>query len=399
MPENEYDVVVVGAGPAGSTAARLAAENGTEVLMIDKRRELGVPVQCGEALTEEVLEELDIEVNPRWAVNRIDSTRLVSPSGKPVEIEQKTSASKMGYILDRKVFDRDLAVKAVREGSDIMTSTFVDGLIKDDGEIEGVTYRSREGRGEVHSNLVIAADGVMSRVARWAGFDTNLSPDDVESGSQFKLVGADIESKSTMEFYFGEKTAPGGYAWVFPRGEDIANVGVGVLPSRSEKPSIEYLKDFVGGRPEFSDARVFEINVGGVPVSGPLDETVGDDIILIGDAARQVNSLTGGGIDWSMRAGEIAGKVAAKAVSNGDTSKDALEEYEDKWRERMGEKLDMYNVGKEILIDLSDDELDDLADTLQDVDFEEISLTKMLQVVMENHPQLMTKLEGLSDSL
>lgn len=397
MPKDEYDVVVVGAGPAGSTAARLAAENGAEVLMVDKRRELGVPVQCGEALSEEVLDELGIEVDSRWAINRINSTKLFSPSGKVVEIEQKTSASKIGYILDRKIFDRDLAVRAVREGSDILTGTFVDGLIKEDGEIEGVTYRSREGRGEARSDLVIAADGVMSRVARWAGFETNLGPEDVESGSQFKLVGVDIESQSTMEFYFGSDTAPGGYAWVFPRGEDIANVGIGVLPSRAEKPSIEYLRDFVGSRPEFEDARVFEINVGGVPVSGPLDETMGDKIMLVGDAARQVNSLTGGGLDWSMRAGEIAGEVAARAVSNGDTSKVALEEYEDRWRERMGEKLDLYYKGKEVLLDLSDDELDDLADTLQDVDFEEISLTKMLQAIMKNHPKLLMKLGGMFD--
>lgn len=397
MIDNDYDIVVVGAGPAGSTAARRAAENGSSVLMVDKRRELGVPVQCGEALSGEVLDELGLEVNPRWTANEIDATKLVSPSGKVVEIEQQTSVSKVGYILDRKVFDRDLAVRAVREGADILTSTFVDGLIEEDGRIKGVSFDSQEADGEVRADLIIAADGVMSRVGRWAGFDTNLGPEDLESGSQFKLVNVEIESKSSMEFHFGSDIAPGGYAWIFPRGDDVANVGIGVLPSRSEKPSIDYLRGFVDSKPELSDGRIYEINVGGVPVSGPLDETVKDDIMLVGDAARQVNSLTGGGIDWSMRAGDIAGEVAARAISEGDTSKESLEEYEERWRERMGEKLEYYYQSKEILLDLSDDELDDLADTLNEVDFEEISLTKMIEVIAKDHPELLTKIEEMFD--
>lgn len=391
MPKNNYDIVIVGAGPAGSTAAKSAADNGADVLMVDKRRELGVPVQCGEALSEHVLEELNIEPDPRWAINKINATRMVSPSGKGVEIRQK-SVGKIGYILDRKAFDRDLAVRAIRAGADIKVETFVNDLIIEDERIEGVKYESQGNQGKISADLVIAADGVMSRVARWAGFDTNLGPNDIESGAQFKMVNIDIDEKSMMEFYFGSEIAPGGYVWIFPRGEDIANVGMGVLPARAEKPSIEYLKDFVNSRPDLKDGRIIEINAGGVPVSGPMDKTVGDDLLIVGDAARQVNSLTGGGIDWSMRAGNIAGEVAAAAVSEGDTSEDRLEEYEERWREKMGKKLERYFQAKEVLLDLSDDELDDVADSLQDVDFKKISLTQMLKALMKNNPKLMFKL-------
>lgn len=386
--------MVVGAGPAGSTAAKSAAEDGADVLMIDKRRELGVPVQCGEALSKDVLDGLGIEPDPRWAINKIDGAELVSPSGKSVEIEQRP-VGKIGYILDRKVFDRDLAIRAVRAGADIRVSAYVDAPIKEDGKIAGVAYTSREGEGRIRADLVIAADGVVSRVARWAGFDTTLGPEDIESGSQFKLVDVEIESPSIMKFYFGRKMAPGGYGWVFPRGEDIANVGIGVLPARAEKPSIEYLKDFVKGRPGLRNGRIIEVNAGGVPVSGPLERTVGDNILIVGDAARQVNSMTGGGIDWSMRAGNIAGEVAARAVSEGDTSEESLEEYEERWRDEMGEKMERYYKGKEVLLDLSDDELDDAAEALQSVDFEEISLTDMLKVLMKANPKLMLKLRGL----
>lgn len=394
MPKDDYDIIVVGAGPAGASAARSAVENDADVLMIDKRRELGVPVQCGEALAEDVLKELNIDPDPRWAINEIDSAKLVSPSGRSVVIEQR-SVGKVGYILDRKVFDKHLAIRAVRSGADVQVGTFVNGLIKEDGRIQGATYNSQEGEGEVRGDLIIAADGVMSRVARWTGFDTGLGPEDIESGVQFKMANVDIESKSRMEFYFGSEVAPGGYAWIFPRGEDIANVGIGVLPARADKPSIEYLKDFVASKPELEDGRIVEINAGGVPVSRPIEKTVGDDILVVGDAARQVNSLTGGGIDWSMRAGNIAGEVAARAVSEGDTSEDNLEEYEERWRDRAGEKLERYYRGKETLLDFSDEELDDAAEALQDVDFEEISLTDMLKTLMKTNPKLMWKLKGL----
>lgn len=126
----------------------------------------------GEALSEEVLTDLGIDPDPRWAVNKIDSAELVSPSGKVVEITQG-SAAKIGYILDRKVFDQDLAIRAVKAGSDIKVDAFVDGLAGD-GEVEGVTFSSDDGKKKVGADIVIAADGIMSKVARWVGFDTEL---------------------------------------------------------------------------------------------------------------------------------------------------------------------------------------------------------------------------------
>ncbi len=393
MEKNNYDIIVVGCGPAGSMTAKAAAENGADVLVLDKRRELGVPVQCGEALGEDVLNELGIEPDSSWAVNKIDKSKLISPSGMSITLEQKNTP-KVGYILDRKVFDKYLATLAGQEGSEIRIWTYVDDVLKEDGEITGVSYRGRGEESEVFGDIIVAADGVMSRVSRWAGFGSALNLDNIESGVQFKMVNIDIEEKNQMEFYFGENKAPGGYVWVFPTGEDEANIGLGVLPSRAEKDAIKYLEKFVENKPELKSGQVVEINTGGVPVSGPLEKTYDDNFLIVGDAARQVNALTGGGIDWSMRAGNIAGEVAAKAVEEGDTSGENLKEYQDRWRERMGEELDGYYQGKEILLDLTDDELDEIAESLQDVEFDEISLTKLLISMMEVKPEIMEKLEG-----
>jgi digeranylgeranylglycerophospholipid reductase len=393
--KNEYDVIVVGAGPAGSTAAYSAAAAGASVLVIDRRRELGVPVQCGEALAEDVLKELRIEPDPRWAVCRTNAVKIVSPSGIEVRIAERSVTGKVGYILDRKVFDKFLAMRAAREGAEILVNTYVNGLITENGRPAGVRTTGAWGKGEFRGKVIIAADGVGSRIGRWVGIKTALKLEDIESGIQFQMVGVKPEDTSLMEFYFGSGIAPGGYAWFFPKGEDTANVGLGVLGSRADRRPVEYLREFVRKMPHISCGKIVEVNAGGVPVSGPLKQTVKENVMLVGDAARQVNPLTGGGIDSAMRAGTIAGEVAAKAVDEGDTSEKRLMEYEKRWREAIGKRLEKYLKGKEVLLKLTDEELDQLARTLSSVRFDRISLTDMLRVIAGAHPKLLWKLKGL----
>ena len=393
--DEKYDIVVVGAGPAGSMAARAAARSGAKILLLDKRRELGVPVQCGEALSEDPLKDLGIKSDPRWIAGKTNVVKLVSPSGTVVRIAEKKIVGKVGYTLDRKIFDKHLAMLAAKEGADVKVGTLVDGLLMENGEIKGIRARGIDGRMEVRTKVVIAADGVGSRIARWAGMNTALKLVDIESGAQFQMVGIDFESSSTMEFYFGSKIAPGGYAWVFPKGEEMANVGLGVLGSRAERPAIEYLQDFVDKMPSLRKGRIIEINAGGVPVGGPIKKTVKDNLLVVGDAARQVNALTGGGTDSAMRAGDIAGEVAAKAVAEGDVSEKRLNEYERRWREQMGKRLERYLKAKNVLIGLSDEDLDELAKALSEVKFDRISLTDMLKTLLRAHPKLLWKLRGL----
>ena len=394
--KEKYDVIVVGAGPAGSMAARAAARAGAEVLLLDKRRELGVPVQCGEALAEEPLLELGIKPNPRWIAGEVNAVKLISPSGLEVSIaEKKVVHGKVGFILDRKVFDKHLAMLAAKEGSDVRVGTLVDGLLMDGKKIAGVKASSFDGRMEVRAEVVIAADRVVSRVARWAGVNTALKLVDIESCAQFQMVGIDIKSPGIMEYYFGSRITPGGYAWIFPKGREMANVGIGILASRMQRPAIDYLKDFVNSMPGLKKGKVIEINGGGVPVGGPIPKTVKDNLLIIGDAARQINALTGGGIDSAMRAGDIAGEVAAKAVAWGDVSEKKLNEYEKRWREQMGKRFKRYLKAKEVFLSMSDEELDQLAKALQEVEFEKISLTDMLKVLMKVSPKLMWKLKGL----
>jgi digeranylgeranylglycerophospholipid reductase len=394
LQEKKYDVVVVGAGPAGSTAAYAAVVNGAKVLMVDRRRELGVPVQCGEALAEDILKELKIKPDPVWALNRTNAVKIFAPSGIDIRIAERVGG-KVGFILNRKIFDKFLALRAVEAGSDLMVGTYVDGLIVENGKPKGVKAIGPNGRLEIPAQVIIAADGVGSRVAKWVGLNSTLKLGDIESGIQFQMVGVDFDSQDTMEFYLGSRISPGGYAWVFPKGEHMANVGLGVVGSRVDRRPLDYLRDFVASKPNLSKGKVVEINGGGDPVSGPLKKTVKDNVILVGDAARQVNAITGGGIDSAMRAGDIAGEVAAKAVKDGDTSEKRLNEYDKRWREKMGKRLDKYLKAKNVFLSLSDKELDELAETLSKVKFDKISVMGMIRVLVKKHPKLLWKLKGL----
>ena len=394
MREN-YDIVVVGAGPAGSISAYSAVKAGASVLIIDRRRELGAPVQCGEALSAGALKEMKIKPDRQWAVNPTSAVKMVSPSGIAVRVKDREVAGKVGFILNRKVFDKYLAVRAARAGADILVGTYVDGLLTEGGKIHGVKAEGTNGRLEVEAKVIIAADGVGSRVARWAGMNTAIRLGDFESGVQFQMVGVDFESPRMIEFYLGSKVSPGGYAWVFPKGEDLANVGIGVLDSRAERRAIDYLREFVSKNPGLAQGKIVEINAGGIPVGGPLKRTVKGNVILVGDSARMVNALTGGGMDSAMRAGNIAGEVAARAIKDGDVTEERLNEYDIKWREKIGKSHERYLKAKNILLSLSDKELDQLAETLNKVNFEKISLTDMLKALIKSHPKLLWKLKGL----
>jgi digeranylgeranylglycerophospholipid reductase len=392
--ESEYDIIVVGAGPAGSTAAYSAAKSGASVLVLDRRRELGVPVQCGEALSEDVLHELGIKPDLRWALNRTNAVKIVSPGGIEIRIAERPGG-KTGYILDRKIFDKFLAIRAAEAGADVLAGAFVYGLVKENGRPAGVKVSLPGQRMEIRCKVVVAADGVASRVAKWAGMQTVLGLDDIETCAQFQMVGVKPEASNQLEFYLGSKISPGGYAWVFPKGENRANVGLGVLASRAQHRPIEYLKRFVERMPSLRRGKIVEINAGGVPVCGPLERTVKDGLLVVGDAARQVNPLTGGGIDCAMRAGTIAGEVAASAVSEGDTSEKRLEEYERRWRQVMEKRLKRYLKAKEVLLSFSDEEMDKLARALSKIEFERISLLDMLRALARTSPKLLWRMKGL----
>jgi digeranylgeranylglycerophospholipid reductase len=390
-----YDVLVIGAGPAGSIAARTAAEKGLDVLLIEKRQEIGDPVRCAEGVGKEHLKK-HVEIDKRWICADLKASHIYAPDGTRIEMAEEISGGEVGYVLERKVFDRALAEHAAKAGAEVRVKTRATGLIIEDDFVKGARLMHLGKEYDVRAKIVIGADGIESKVGRWAGIDTSLKPSDIETCTQYLVTGVDID-QDHCDFYVGNEIAPGGYLWIFPKGEGKANIGIGILGSKTGKfkpKPIDYLNTFL--EKKFPDAKIIEMVFGGVPVSGRIEKTSANGLMLIGDAARQADPITGGGILNAMDAGKLAGEAAYAAIYSGDASIQKLEEvYEKQWRATIGHEIDMSLIVKNCFINLNDEELNSLAHSLKDVKFERMNLFDLLQALFKANRKLLWDLRVL----
>ncbi|MEM0342695.1 MAG: NAD(P)/FAD-dependent oxidoreductase [Thermoplasmata archaeon] len=390
-----YDVVVVGAGPAGSMTAKWAAKGGARVLMIEKRQEIGSPVRCGEGISRAWLDSVGIKLDQKSLAWQVKGAKIVAPNGTAFYLSEKMAGNEVGIVLDRVFFDKLLAKDAVKAGADLMLKTSAVGLLKDGGKIRGVRVKSFGETKEIRAGCVVAADGFESQVGRWAGIDTSLAPRDITTCLQYRLTNVDIDP-DYCEFILGSK-APGGYVWIFPKNEDTANVGLGLqLTKLKDRGEVKkHLDKFIQGDARLRKGRPLEIVSGAVSICAPIDRTVGDGILLVGDAARQIDPITGGGISNSCRAGKVAGEVLAKAAKEGDFSARSLQRYEKGWRDLLEDHLYRNWMAKEKLVTLSDDTFNKIIGTLNEVGVEKMSTYALLKAIERKHPELVKEFQDL----
>jgi len=384
----EVDVVVVGAGPAGSTTAKYASMNGAKVLMIEKRQDIGSPVRCGEGIARIWLDKVGIEPKEEWISNQVKGARIFSPKGKVFTMDETIAGNECGYVVKRDIFDKYLAKEAIKEGAEVMVKTQALGLLRENGEIRGVRARHFGKEFDIKAKVVVGADGFESQVGRWAGIDTNVPISDINSCFQYHLVGIKC-NKDFNDFYITSKVK-GGYIWVFAKGNDEANVGIGVMASECKEPgwAKKLLDEFIASNPDFASGRPIEEVAGAVSVCKPIKETVTDHVVLVGDAARQIDPLTGGGVVNAMVAGKIAGEVVAEAVKKNDFSKEFLKKYDKLWREEIEEKLYTNYRAREVFLSLSDETIDKIIDSLQGVILKKITTENIIEAVLEKYPEL-----------
>ena len=388
-----YDVVVVGSGPAGSVTARFAAQAGAKVLIIERRQEVGVPVLCGEGITKKI-DDMQLLEGRRWIANNMDGARIISPNGTIVTLSEEMAGSETGYVLYRDIFDQELARGAIKAGAKLMVNTCATGLLKKNDKIMGITAQHFDEPLEIHASIVVGADGVESKVGRWAGINTTLKPDDLETCAQYTLTNVEV-NRAYCDFYIGKKYAPGGYVWVFPKGHDIANVGIGILASLSSPGmALKFLDHFISTHPELKKGEPVRFLTGADPVAKPID-TVRDNLILVGDAARHVDPITGGGLMTGIEGGKIAGEVIGRAVQQQRFDHETLQDYEARWKQAFEKKLLRNYMAKEILLDMDDKTFDMLADSLKDVDFKEVTTLNIIKALVAKHPSLLLKLAPL----
>ena len=389
----DYDVVVVGGGPAGSVTARFAAESGAKVLLIDRRPEIGIPVLCGEGVSQRI-DSWNMLEGTQWIANKMDGAKIFSPDGTMVTLSKEMAGNETGYVLYRDLFDKELTRQAGKAGAEIMLRTEATKLLMENDEIKGIQARQFNETFDIEADVIVAADGVESKIASWAGMKTVLKPSDLETCAQYTLTDVDYTS-DYCEFYVGKKYAPGGYVWIFPKEKGTYNVGIGLLASLSSPGEpLKRLDTFIASHPQLKKGCPMRLLAGAVPVAKPI-QSYRDNLLLVGDAARHSDSITGGGITTSLQGGKIAGEVIGEAVDAQVFDADMLSQYEKKWKQEFGQKLLRNYVVKELMLDMDDKTLNMLADSVKDYKFEEFSTLSLVKALVSKHPTLLMKLTPL----
>jgi len=382
--QQQFDCIVVGGGPAGTTFAQVASRGGLSVLVLEKDRDIGMPVRCGEAISDKGLRYFH-DPDPRWIQSTIDRIKLTAPNGTEIEFDLNDK----GYILDRRIFDYDLAHMAAQEGAMIVTKAYVNGLIIENETVCGVKGNYLNSPFEIQAKIVIGADGVESRVGRWGGLRTQVKLKDMESGIQKTVSGIEVQSNK-FEFYLSRKWAPGGYLWVFPKGNRSANIGLAISGyyAKEGKSAQKFLDEFLQWK--YPECSVLTTVVGGIPVDKTLKCMVGDGLMLVGDAAHTVNPMTGGGISSGMMSGMAAAETAIELLQKKkELTKANLHSYEKKWRKLRGKKHEKYYRIKEAIFRFDDDDLNRIADGIAAVKEEDRSLMKLFSIAVSKKPALL----------
>ncbi|MFH1544919.1 MAG: NAD(P)/FAD-dependent oxidoreductase [archaeon] len=375
MELNEFDVIVVGAGPAGISAAEKCAEKKLRVLLLEKDQEIGVPKRCAEGLGLAWFKRLKLKPDKQWAIQPIRGATLYSPSGKKLKIKFSKIA---GYVLERKMFEKFLAKRAARKGVKILAKATVKDVIKENGFVKGVKATVMGEKKTYYCKIVIAADGIESRIARLSGLNTTNTLFNVDSGFQYEMAGIDFGEEDLIHLYFGAKVAKRGYVWIFPKGKDCANVGVGILGSDT-KTAKEYLDNFIEATPGLRKGSIIEVNAGCIPLGGFLEKHTMNGLIVVGDAAHHVNPIHGGGIGIAMESGALAAEICKKAFNKKDFSDETLGEFNSLWYEKRGNQLKNILKRRKMLEALSDKDFETLVSSLTGDEILKVAEGNLLQ--------------------
>lgn len=370
MPLNvDFDVVVIGSGPAGASTARAAAGRGLRVLLVDKKQELGAPIQCSGAVSAHALADANVPPVAEFTLAPIFGFATYRTDGAVTTLDYRQlkpaayQHTPLGYVVDRRRFDRYLMTLAERAGAEVWLKT--EGTGYSMGE-DGVVKVRLERFGQsalVRTRVLVGADGVQSQVGRWAGLRTHLPLDQIASCLQYVVDG--VETSGLLEIITGKQWAPGGYAWIFPKGHGYAEIGLGVtrtMTNRDARYHLDYFlkHSFLADR--FKDVRILEVQGGGVPLAAPLKKPYADGLLLVGDAARHVNPITGGGIHTALRDGVLAGNFLGDFLPGGQPAlAQQLVEYQQRWLAEMGQSmLELYRAKLNIFRKKNTDQQDQL---------------------------------------
>jgi geranylgeranyl reductase family protein len=336
MPVPIYDVIVVGAGPAGSVTAKTAAEHGARVLLLEEHRQVGRPVRCTGLLSPRGV--ACSGVSPGVLLREIRGAFVYGPQGERLTI---AGASPKGYVMDRDRFDQDLVEQARRAGVEVIIGARASALCG-----SRLVLNRADHQESVEGRVIVGADGPQSRIGHWAGLPR---PKRLIPALQV-TIAHEPERPDFVEVFVGRNVAPDFFAWAVPAAPGQLRVGLGTTQGTRLRALLNKLLERWGNPPTLTEES-------GIIPFGLPERTVAEGVLLVGDAAGQVKPTSGGGIYTSIACARMAGEVSARAALSGDTTPRALSEYERRWRALLERELRFGFQAHLALTSFSDDDL------------------------------------------
>tara|TARA_B100001123_G_scaffold440211_1_gene578737 strand:- start:659 stop:1960 length:1302 start_codon:yes stop_codon:yes gene_type:complete len=353
LDKTDFDIVVVGAGPAGSAVARITAKAGLNVLLLEEHSEVGFPVQCSGFVTERTLDEVGFGAQTLIR-NEIRGATVHAPGSTRVQLGGKETRA---IALDRSALDQLLVSKAEQEGARVYLQTRLNDIQREDNRLR-VRLKQAKTSGDIcfTTRLVIGADGWNSSVRRWMQLPqiATIAAVSIDTTLQNDL-------NDMAQIFVGNQVAPGWFGWAIPLADGSNRIGIGCDPKHTNiKPRI-LLEQLLHLFPEqLTGAKMENFSGGFIPLYTNADhyrESISDNLMLVGDAAGQVKPTSGGGIYTGLRAAESAAKVAIMAMNDGDFSSNSLRRYEYKWRDNLEDEFERGGDVREMFLTLSDKQL------------------------------------------
>ena len=356
------DLLVIGAGPGGGSAALHASRLGLSTLIVEADPEVGTPVHCGECLSDLAVKNLDLEIPDHVKALDVKGIRVIFPGGVSKLLTEP------GYVLEKHLFEQWLVEEAVNLGAELQLNhrvTKMERIFNSDNQFSNWRIEGKGNEFPIECSAVVDASGVSGAASKLLDMGTEV---EVIAGFQYELN--DVPNDGYLDFYLWPKYSPHGYVWMIPKEGERANVG---LVTTEKKGAIRYLDSFIEdtylkGKPTVNppwrkDGMKIKPFGGTIPISGPRSTTTGDGLILVGDAAGFTSPLFEGGSHLALWSGREAAHVIAKAMEKGDLSHAHLKPYESAWKSTFPPYHKILR-GKEALYNLSDSEMEAMAKCL-----------------------------------
>lgn len=378
------DIVVVGAGPCGSLSAYTAAKLDTNVLVCEEHNQVGKPNHCAGHLSISSLQKLGLNYPSNIIENKIMGAKFCSPKGNQFVLRCQAPVT---YVLNREKFDKHLAQLAMNAGAQYRFNSRVKSLVLDSGYAKGVVLKNGE---KLESKMVIDAEGCSSSVLKQSGLG-GLSSSAVVRGIQAEVDCVENVETDMVELYLGQKVAPDFFAWIIPKTDGTAKVGLATSKGNPQQYLEKFMKKHPVASKKLKHSKITKTTVHPIPLAGPIQKTYSNGFLAVGDAASQVKATTGGGVVFGATCAKIAGEVAAEAVGCNDFSEEFLSRYETRCKQSVDFELKVMLQLRRMLNSLSDKKTDSLIELCNrlgvdkvlekvgDVDFQGRSLVPMMR--------------------